>query len=106
MQALGGTEHRILPRALICWVCCYIIAITKLLKQCSTDATATVGLLVVVCKDHLGGAYERPKESHITQKQAPQLSQCPARSDGGLPADAACQCAAVVVCKKIFGWRL
>jgi hypothetical protein len=56
----------------------------------------------VVCRNHLGAAYERQKESYITSKHAPQLRQWPARSDEGLSADGPCQFTAVVVCKNIW----
>jgi hypothetical protein len=58
---------------------------------------------VVVCKKLIVGAYQRPKQSDITQKHAPQLSKYLARSDGGSPADAPCWCAAVVVCRILCG---
>jgi hypothetical protein len=43
--------------------------------------------VVVACKNHLGGSYERPSEWYITSTQAPQLGQHSALNDGGLPAD-------------------
>jgi hypothetical protein len=56
------------------------------------------GQWVVVCKIHLRGSWERQKKPHTTQKYAPQLDQCPARSDGGWSADVPWRCAVVVVC--------
>jgi hypothetical protein len=61
--------------------------------------TMAGGRWVVICKIHLRGLCEKHREPHTTQQCAPQLDQCPARSNGGWSVDVPRRCAAVVVCK-------